>query len=404
MDEPAQDAPEATPDAFRPSIPRAAFAFILAAGSFFIPQEIPLEWYPLNNPGNDINYLEISCASDKTGEVQIFENLTRGINQLDSIRFPIGPSKQSFTYTFPLPDAPLLELRVDPPSSGAEFFVRQMRIINRRDEEIQRFTREEFQSLNQIASLRPEHEGWTFISTPDSSDPFARISLAAPIVPVDMNHRNLLRCLLSTGYLSMMLLILLLAVSFAFYKPVGWLNLAKHIGFLAFLAVIFAIVGNRGLIRNSIHYARFVVPPLKPGLQLELDVNSSSTSNVQLFWDFGTGISQDQSVRLNYEPHSGLQTIRFPLPSQPVRALRFDPREGGGKLRIRAIKIADSAGRLVRALPLDSLTAEHDIESLEVKDNILVVTMPPNAADPILMFKSAQVDAINQLQSRSSAH
>ncbi len=279
-----------------------------------------------------------------------------------------------------------------------------MRIINRRNEEIQRFTRDEFQSLNQIATLRPEDEGWTFVAATEASDPFARISLPAPIVPVGMNHRNLLRCLLSTGYLSMMLWILLLAVFFSFYKPAGWPNLLKHVSFLAFLAIIFAVVGNRGLIRNAIHYARFVVPPLKPGLQLEFDLNSSSSSNVQLFWDFGTGISQAQSVRRDYEPHTGEQTIRFPLPLQPVHALRFDPREGGGQLRIRAIKIADSAGRLVRALPLDSLTAEHDIESLEVTDNILVVTMPPNAADPILMFKSAQVDAINQLQSRSSAH
>ncbi len=62
MDEPAQDAPEATPDAFRPSIPRAAFAFILAAGSFFIPQEIPLEWYPLNNPVQTELYLHFSVT------------------------------------------------------------------------------------------------------------------------------------------------------------------------------------------------------------------------------------------------------------------------------------------------------------------------------------------------------
>ena len=142
MDESAQDSPEATPDAFRPSIPRAAFAFIIAAAAFFIPQEVPLEWYPLNNPGTDINYLEISCSSDKDGWVQIFYDATRGMNELNSIRFPIGPSEQSFTYTFPLPDLPITELRLDPPSDGAKLFVRQMRIINRRNEEIRRFTRD----------------------------------------------------------------------------------------------------------------------------------------------------------------------------------------------------------------------------------------------------------------------
>lgn len=67
---------------------------------------MPLEWYPLNEPGTDINYLEISCASDKTGEVQIFYNLTRGINSLDSIRIPISSTTQTYTYTFPCPMRP----------------------------------------------------------------------------------------------------------------------------------------------------------------------------------------------------------------------------------------------------------------------------------------------------------
>src|SRR5690606_26597022 len=144
------------------------------------------------------------------------------------------------------------ELRFDPPSGEAELFIRQMRIINRRNEEIRRFTRDEFQPLNQIASINPAPDGWTVVSTPDSTDPMARISLAAPLIPVRMSHRNFLRCLLSTGYLSMMLWIILLAVFFAFRRPEPWQKTAASMAFLGLLAVLFAFVGNRGLIRNSI--------------------------------------------------------------------------------------------------------------------------------------------------------
>src|SRR5690606_21649413 len=86
----------------------------------------------------------------------------------------------------------------DSPIQGVKLFIRQMRIINRRNEEIQRFTRDLFQPISQILSLDPEPDGWTIASPADSIDPITRVKLGAPIVPVGMNHRNLLRCLPSS--------------------------------------------------------------------------------------------------------------------------------------------------------------------------------------------------------------
>src|SRR5690349_19844373 len=59
------------PDLFAPSIRRVLFVLILAIGAFFIPQEIALEWYPLNNPGNDIHYLEATLRTSNTGTIRI---------------------------------------------------------------------------------------------------------------------------------------------------------------------------------------------------------------------------------------------------------------------------------------------------------------------------------------------
>ena len=430
--------PLAGASAFQPTWGRGLFALALAIAGFLLPQEVPLEWYPLNEPGTDINYLEISCAANVTGEVQIWYDLARhGHQPIDSIRIPISPTTQTYTYTFPMPDAPIVEMRVLPPAKGGELNIRQMRIINRRGEEIRRFTRDLFRPLNEIAAIAPTPEGWKLVSTPTATNPSTRIELFSSITPVGMDHRNLLRCLLSTGYLSMMLLILLLAVLFTFYRPTfdstprkqsqqsqtaeqpsgvrdpvvasadgksGWRDLAAHVGFMACLAVMFAFVGNRGLIRNSVHYARYVPLPVASGLKLELDLLSSKPSTAQLFWDTGDGVSEAESVRQDYEPQQGLQTLRFPLPNKPLKSLRFDPRDGEGRLEVRGIRVVDEGQRTRAVLPFNALQSVSQIARLEAGAENLLIEIPAGGNDPITEFTPAAVALVNQAVAKEIVH
>ena len=387
--------PSSAASAFQPTWGRGFFALALAIAGFLLPQEVPLEWYPLNEPGTDINYLEISCAADTTGDVQIYYNLSRGINELNCIKFPISPTTQTYTYTFPLPDGPITELRVDPPSKGGALNIRQMRIINRRGEEIRRFTRDMFRPTNQIAAITPSPEGWKLISTPTANDPYARIEIFSPIIPVGKDHRNLLRCLLSTGYLAMMLTILLLAVLFTFYRPSHWRDLAAHVGFMASIALMFAFVGNRGLIRNSVYYAQYKPWPMAAGLTLEFDLLNRGTSNAQLFWDTGAGVNEAESKRQDYEPHQGLQTLRFPLPNQAIKGLRFDPHDGDGRLEIRGIRVVDAGQHTRAVLPLSALLAVSQIAKLEATDERVVLEIAAGEKDPITEFSPAAVAQVN---------
>ena len=392
------DNPPPNNDIFRPSWGRALFAFVLAMGGCLLPQEVPLEWYPLNEPGTDINYLEISCASDKTGEVKILYDLALdGHRPIDTIGFPISPTEQTYTYTFPLPDAPIVEMRIAPPAQGGTLTIRQMRIINRRNEEIRRFTRDLFRIGPEIAAILPSIEGWKITSTPTASDPAARIELYSPIIPVGKDHRNLLRCLLSTGYLAMILWILLLAVLFTFYRPLNWRDLLVHLRFMAFLALCFAFVGNRGLIRNSIHYARYKsISSIDPSLRLEFDLTSSKSTTAQLFWDTGKGWNETESSRQNYETHSGVQILRFPLPNEPIRALRFDPRDDAGALEIRGIRVVDGGQRTRAVIPFDSLQPQRDIGKFQPASESLLLEIPSGANDPITEFSPAAVELINK--------
>lgn len=379
-----------------PSWLRLLIAAIVAGIGFMLPQEVPLEWYPLNNPGTDINYLEISCASNVNGNVEIRYDAGRfGNRPIDNIRFPISPTTQTFTYTFPLPDLPIVEMRVLPPKDG-ELTIRQMRIINRRNEEIRRFTRDLFRIQQDIAAIEPLPEGWKMIAAPGGQSPSARIELFSPIVPVGMNYRNLLRCLLSTGYLAGMLFILLLAVLTATWRPRGWRDFFIHAGFMAGLALLFAPVGNRGLIRNSIDFARFITPALPPDLKLEFDLTTDNpTAQAQVFWDIGAGHREEDSARAQPEPHVNQQTFRFALPSRPIKSLRFDPINGAAKLTIRGIRLVDLGQRTHRVLPLNILSSVREIARVEAKGDELQIDTTPDAADPILEFTPEALALIN---------
>ena len=245
-------------DPFQPTWGRGLLAVAVATFGFLLPQKVPLEYYPINNPSSGLNYLELTCAANVQGETNIYLDNGRGFNELEKIRWPIGPSRSAYTYTFPLPDAPLFNLRLDPFISGAgEFTITNFRIINRRGDEIHRFTREDFQLTHQIDAIMPFGDGWKLVVGASADDPHSLIKLFRPIIPEGMNERNLKRCLLSSGYLALMLWILLLAVYFALRLHRHGRAMACAAVFLAFVALIFSLVGNRGLIRNSIHYAQY---------------------------------------------------------------------------------------------------------------------------------------------------
>jgi hypothetical protein len=247
---------------FQPTWCRGLMAILVAAIGFLLPQEVPLEYHSLNNPSPGLNYLEITCAANVQGETDVYLDNGSGFNEFEKIRWPMGPSQSAYTYTFPLPDAPLLSLRLDPFVNGAgEFTITNFRIINRRGEEIHRFTKEDFQPTHQIDAIIPTSDGWKLAVGAQADNPYSHIKLSRPIIPEGMNERNLKRCVLSSSYLALMLWILLLAVYFA----LTWMHrdgraIARAVIFLALIALLFSFVGNRGLIKKSIRYARYVPP------------------------------------------------------------------------------------------------------------------------------------------------
>ena len=444
----------------------------MAVIAFLLPQEAPLAYYPLNNPSAGLLLLEITCSASATGETQIFYDIGRGFNQLDSIRIPISPSSQPFTYTFPQPDAPIVAMRLNPLNCPGEFTITNFRIVNRRGEMIRRMIQGDFQPTNEIAAIAPVAGGWKLVTTPAAKEPFSRIELHEPIIAKGMNVRNLQRCLLSWGYLALMLWILLLAVYFALgqgkesgvrsketgdrrretggrvqvagfrvqgsgfrseetvgasQKPEvrsqelggtipastssspgelpslsqggsGWLRMAHSVLFLAGIALLFSAVGNRRLIRDAVSYANFQLVPKTLKLRLEVDLAVSRPIQAQLFWDTGHGFNEDESLRRNYAPNSNVQTLSFDLPlGRTIRALRFDPFDAAGEIRLVGIRVMDSPWHTRLRLPVSALHASQQISAFEVRDDQAVICTTPGATDPILEFTPDAAAAISQL-------
>ena len=248
---------------FYPTKSRVLFALGAAIFGFLLPQGIPLEYYSLNNPSSGLQYLEITCAANTTGMVKFSLDTGRHYNDIETIQFPISPSDMAYTYTFPLPDAPLIHLRLAPfTNNPGELRITNFRIINRDEQEIHRFTKDDFQRTYQIAAIIPAPGGWKIVTNLNATNPFTDINLGHPMIARGMNERNFKRSLLSWSYLSLMIWILLLAVHFVLKigEPVSSFRLpasALPIIFLAYLAIIFAAVGNRGLIKNSIRFAQY---------------------------------------------------------------------------------------------------------------------------------------------------
>lgn len=393
-------------DPFPATWRRLVIAFAVATGSFALPQQFPLEFYPLNNPSSGLHYLEITCAGNALDQVQVFFDTGRGVNEFDSVRWPMGASEQAYTYTFPLSDAPIREMRIDPLSKGGSLTIRQMRIIDRSGTQILRFTKDQFIPLHQIAAISSVADGWKIVAATSADDPYARIDLYSPLVPRGMNHRNLLRSIYSWSYLGMMLWILLLAVLFTFHRPRGWRDLLSHVSFMAAIALMFSAVGNRGLIKNSYHYSRFVPPAIKPGLQLEIDLRIDHPAYAQLFWDTGQGFNENESLHRDYEVHTYLQTLRFPLPATPLKDLRFDPLDGEAQVDIREIRVVDAGNRTRAIVPLESLRFHQDILSHTLRRDTmetLEVKTQPGRKDPIILFSPETISQINQLRQEQAS-
>ncbi len=408
---PLEETTTTPPNAFRPgNLQRwvAGLALVLAwVFAMFIPQQNPCGWWNLESRSPSPWNVVITCAASAPGHSLILLDEGKGFEEAAKIEWSNSGANKPVTHTLPLPDAPLRALRLAPLDRPGQLAIDDFRLTDAKGNELRRFTKEDLHSPRTISAIARTENGCT-IAEDGGAGSYADIEFGHFAAPDGMIERNAQLCLAAVGIVALVVLVPSIVAWFAFSRPVTWRRFGKAASLLVLVAGLFACFANRTLVRNSIRYALTAVPAKSAELRLEIDVNSAHPAMAQLFWDVGKGFDEPDSSRAYLENTTGLQTLRYNLPSSPLLALRFDPLDGAGTLTIRRMRLVDGNGD-VRATfepwlfePRNQI-AKIEREKAEVDQTPLlgaVVETTPGATDPILAVGARVVNTVNALRGR----
>lgn len=372
-----------------------ALAIALTLATFCIPQNPTLNWFAPPADSRQL-LLQIKCASDRESWVQLFYDTGLGFRFQDSARFLLSPTREEFTQTFLLPDAPILRMRISGVPYGGTLRISSLRVIDRSGTERLRFARGDCIAETGVAAILGTTNGWMLQSEPRAQEALVRLDLPVSFAPEGFLSRHFLCTSRSLAYLTIMLSLLLLIVRAMFPWPPTWQGRFTQLGVLVCFGFLLSIVGNRGLIREAVRLSGYAPPPPSKSLQLEIELNSSGPTPTQLFWNVGRGIDGRDSCRVELDPDRNLQTVRFDLPSLPLQSLRLDPRDNVGFISMRNLRITDAHHFTRAEIPLTALRPYREIASISFHNDRALIETTPSATDPILIFDDSALAAINR--------
>ncbi|HXN35973.1 MAG TPA: hypothetical protein VN877_07365, partial [Opitutaceae bacterium] len=124
----------------------------------------------------------------------------------------------------------------------------------------------------------------------------------------------------------------------------------------------------------------------RPGpCTFEVNVASQESGLVQLYFDAGRGLSeQDSSIQpiLAGQP----RLLRFELPSGTLRALRFDPLDSYAKMTLSGARIVGPSGATLVAFAPGQFRPNYQIDAMRVDGDKLFVETSPGGFDPQLVI------------------
>ena len=131
------------------------------------------------------------------------------------------------------------------------------------------------------------------------------------------------------------------------------------------------------------------------GTVLEVEMRATGGTAAQIFWTSGWAFGEEKSSALPLHQHPGeFERLRFPLPSERLLFIRFDPLNGPGEVLIRSMRVLDRDGRVVRTIDPIVMAALHQIEGIMPAGQDVRVVTTKDANDPMLLLKSAWVAAV----------
>ncbi|MBI4244676.1 MAG: YfhO family protein [Planctomycetes bacterium] len=124
----------------------------------------------------------------------------------------------------------------------------------------------------------------------------------------------------------------------------------------------------------------------------EVEIKSSVSGTMQLFYDIGNGFNEEDSIRTSVLAGSK-QIYRFIMPKRNVKVLRLDPIDREGQVSISHARIVVPGywiikQKVIHNFPPDTFKAQNHIKSSAIDGEILHINILEGANDPILTIAS----------------
>jgi hypothetical protein len=132
--------------------------------------------------------------------------------------------------------------------------------------------------------------------------------------------------------------------------------------------------------------------PTRTPRTLQIEMQASGT-NAQLYWAADSQFAEDRSTRIPLRPIAdGFQRLRFQLPSEGARWLRFDPSDAPGEILIGKVQLLDSNAHVIGALDPARFKPVSQIASISRQGDVTRVVTEAAATDPFLVATLACLD------------
>jgi hypothetical protein len=120
-----------------------------------------------------------------------------------------------------------------------------------------------------------------------------------------------------------------------------------------------------------------------------IDMASSTDGIVQVYYDRGQGIREEDSSAIELHGSKAPLTYTFPMPTANIKALRFDPNRGGGTFVVSNPRFVNGFKTTIRSLPWSTFSSPYQIASVSHEGDQLRLEVPQDNNDPS-MFVSLE--------------
>jgi hypothetical protein len=118
---------------------------------------------------------------------------------------------------------------------------------------------------------------------------------------------------------------------------------------------------------------------------VEAELASTASGDARLYFDSGSGLNEYDSSTARITGDGQTRVYTFLLSGSQLRALRFDPPDGGGTFTLSRLSVLPGKKAPPVAVPLSRITAENDIAQAVLGPDGFVAAVDSRAPDPQLL-------------------